>query len=162
MGAPHASKDHPIIKAVTFFYLAFSFFPMQTSPVFYSTSMCSDHKFGDLEMVSSQNNKESEKETSPRLHPEALTAVFQQSGSQSPDSRMVGATPLPLLGTREVVAVRFPSCLPHCGMWHPLVPACRPQESRRAGCQATLSCEHSASLFLSLAEGGGRQLIPVA
>ncbi|XP_044628922.1 TBC1 domain family member 8 isoform X2 [Equus asinus] len=59
-----------------------------TSPVFYSTSMCSDHKFGDLEMVSSQNNKESEKETSPRLHPEALTAVFQQSGSQSPDSRM--------------------------------------------------------------------------
>ncbi|XP_030885196.1 TBC1 domain family member 8 [Leptonychotes weddellii] len=61
---------------------------MQTSPVFHSTSMCSDHKFGDLEMVSSQNSEESEKEKSPRLHPEALISVFQQAGSQSPDSRM--------------------------------------------------------------------------
>nr|XP_021535982.1 TBC1 domain family member 8 [Neomonachus schauinslandi] len=61
---------------------------MQTSSVFHSTSMCSDHKFGDLEMVSSQNSEESEKEKSPRLHPEALISVFQQAGSQSPDSRM--------------------------------------------------------------------------
>ncbi|XP_044119610.1 TBC1 domain family member 8 isoform X4 [Neovison vison] len=59
-----------------------------TSPVFHSTSMCSDHKFGDLEMVSSQNSEESDKEKSPRLHPEALISVFQQAGSQSPDSRM--------------------------------------------------------------------------
>ncbi|XP_037662348.1 TBC1 domain family member 8 isoform X2 [Choloepus didactylus] len=59
-----------------------------TSPVFHSTSMCSDHKFGDLELVSSQNSKESEREKSPLLHPEALTAVFQQSGSQSPDFRV--------------------------------------------------------------------------
>lgn len=55
-----------------------------TSSVFYSTSMCSD-KFGDLEMVSSQNGEEKEK--SPLPHPEPLT-VFQQSGSQSPDSRL--------------------------------------------------------------------------
>lgn len=58
------------------------------SPVFHSTSICSDHKFGDLEMVSSQNSEESEKERSLRLHPEALRAVFQQSSSQSPDPRM--------------------------------------------------------------------------
>ncbi|XP_057650457.1 TBC1 domain family member 8 isoform X3 [Chionomys nivalis] len=57
-----------------------------TSSVFYSTSMCSD-KFGDLEMVSSQNGEEREKEKSPLPHPEPLT-VFQQSGSQSPDSRL--------------------------------------------------------------------------
>ncbi|KAF5926210.1 hypothetical protein HPG69_011337 [Diceros bicornis minor] len=59
-----------------------------TSPVFYSTSMCSDHKFRDLEMVSSQNSEESETQKSPQLRPEALIAVFQQSGGQSPDSRM--------------------------------------------------------------------------
>ncbi|XP_051008685.1 TBC1 domain family member 8 isoform X2 [Acomys russatus] len=58
-----------------------------TSPVFYSTSMCSD-KFGDLEMVSSQSSEEREKEQSPLPHPEPLTALFQQSGSQSPDSRL--------------------------------------------------------------------------
>ncbi|KAK7828464.1 hypothetical protein U0070_008973 [Myodes glareolus] len=58
-----------------------------TSSVFYSTSMCSD-KFGDLEMVSSQNGEEREKEKSPLPHPEPLTAVFQQSGGQSPDSRL--------------------------------------------------------------------------
>ncbi|XP_028721591.1 TBC1 domain family member 8 isoform X3 [Peromyscus leucopus] len=58
-----------------------------TSPVFYSTSMCSD-KFGDLEMVSSQSSEEREKDKSPLPHPEPLTAVFQQSGSQSPDSRL--------------------------------------------------------------------------
>lgn len=56
-----------------------------TSPVFYSTSLCSgNHRFGGLEMVSSQNSEEREKETSPLMHPEA----FRQSGSQSPDSRM--------------------------------------------------------------------------
>ncbi|XP_006916236.2 TBC1 domain family member 8 isoform X2 [Pteropus alecto] len=58
------------------------------SPAFHSTSMCSDHKFGNLEMVSSQNSEGSGTEKSPRLHPEALRAVFQQSASQSPDSRM--------------------------------------------------------------------------
>ncbi|XP_013206526.2 TBC1 domain family member 8 isoform X2 [Microtus ochrogaster] len=57
-----------------------------TSSVFYSTSMCSD-KFGDLEMVSSQNGEEREKEKSPLPHPEPLT-VFHQSGGQSPDSRL--------------------------------------------------------------------------
>jgi len=59
---------------------------MQTSPVFHSTSLCSgSHRFGGLEMVSSQNSEEREKETSPRMHPEA----FRQSGSQSPDSGLV-------------------------------------------------------------------------
>lgn len=59
---------------------------MQTSPVFHSTSLCSgNHRFGGLEMLSSQNSEEREKETSPLMHPEA----FRQSGSQSPDSRMV-------------------------------------------------------------------------
>ncbi|XP_044781602.1 TBC1 domain family member 8 isoform X3 [Bubalus bubalis] len=56
-----------------------------TSPVFHSTSLCSgNHRFGGLEMVSSQNSEEREKEMSPRMHPEA----FRQSGSQSPDSRL--------------------------------------------------------------------------
>ncbi|KAI4577014.1 hypothetical protein MJT46_002849 [Ovis ammon polii x Ovis aries] len=56
-----------------------------TSPVFHSTSLCSgNHRFGGLEMVSSQNSEEREKETSPLMHPEA----FRQSGSQSPDSRL--------------------------------------------------------------------------
>ncbi|XP_049712271.1 TBC1 domain family member 8 isoform X1 [Elephas maximus indicus] len=59
-----------------------------TSPVFHSTSMCNDHKFGDLEMVSSQHSEESEKEKSPLLNPEALITIFQQSSPQSPDSRM--------------------------------------------------------------------------
>ncbi|CAH7232128.1 Tbc1d8 [Phodopus roborovskii] len=57
------------------------------SPVFYSASICSD-KFGDLEMVSPQRSGEKEKEESPLPHPEPLTAVFQQSGSQSPDSHL--------------------------------------------------------------------------
>ncbi|XP_060225897.1 TBC1 domain family member 8 isoform X4 [Meriones unguiculatus] len=57
------------------------------SPVFYSTSICSD-KFGDLEMVSSRSSEEGEKEKSPRPHPEPLTAGFQHSGSQSPDSSL--------------------------------------------------------------------------
>ncbi|KAB0381292.1 hypothetical protein FD755_009076, partial [Muntiacus reevesi] len=57
-----------------------------TSPVFHSTSLCSgNHRFGGLEMVSSQNSEEREKETTPRMHPEA----FRPSGSQSPDSRLV-------------------------------------------------------------------------
>lgn len=56
-----------------------------TSPVFHSTSLCSgNHRFGGLEMVSSQNSEEREKETTPRMHPEA----FRPSGSQSPDSRL--------------------------------------------------------------------------
>ncbi|XP_055395430.1 TBC1 domain family member 8 isoform X2 [Bubalus kerabau] len=56
-----------------------------TSPVFHSTSLCSgNHRFGGLEMVSSQNSEEREKEMSPRMHPEA----FRQSGSQSPDLRL--------------------------------------------------------------------------
>ncbi|KAM9722539.1 TBC1 domain family member 8 isoform 2-T2 [Dama dama] len=56
-----------------------------TSPVFHSTSLCSgNHRFGGLEMVSSRNSEEKEKETSPRMHPEA----FRPSGSQSPDSRL--------------------------------------------------------------------------
>ncbi|XP_053445906.1 TBC1 domain family member 8 isoform X2 [Nycticebus coucang] len=58
------------------------------SPVFHSANMCSDHRFGDLEMVSSQNSEESGKEKSPLLHPDAPVTVFQQSDSQSPDSRM--------------------------------------------------------------------------
>ncbi|XP_055463316.1 TBC1 domain family member 8 [Psammomys obesus] len=58
-----------------------------TSPVFYSTSICSD-KFGDLEMASSQSSEEGEKEKSPLPHPEPLTAGFQHSDSQSPDSRL--------------------------------------------------------------------------
>uniref|UniRef100_A0A8D0XFK0 TBC1 domain family member 8 n=1 Tax=Sus scrofa TaxID=9823 RepID=A0A8D0XFK0_PIG len=69
-----------------------------TSPVFYSANMCSDHRFGGLETLSSQNNEEREKETNPRLHPEALVAAFRQSGSQSPDSRLVaraGTKPAP-------------------------------------------------------------------
>ncbi|XP_006887861.1 PREDICTED: TBC1 domain family member 8 isoform X2 [Elephantulus edwardii] len=58
-----------------------------TSPVFHSPNMCGDHKFGDHEMVSLQNSEEgSEKEKSPPLNPEALIAIFQQSGGQSPDS----------------------------------------------------------------------------
>lgn len=44
----------------------------QTSSVFHSTNMCSDHKFGDLEAVSPQNREEGDKEMSPPLHPEAL------------------------------------------------------------------------------------------
>lgn len=72
--------------------------------------MCSDHKFGDLEMVSSQNSEESDKEKSPRLHPEALISVFQQAGSQSPDSRMVGDLALPLQGPGELARVGVPRC----------------------------------------------------
>ncbi|KAM5318574.1 TBC1 domain family member 8 isoform 1-T1 [Glossophaga mutica] len=58
------------------------------SHVFHSTSMCSGHKFRDLEMMSSQNSEESEEEQSLQQHPQALKAVLEQSGSQSPDVRM--------------------------------------------------------------------------
>ncbi|XP_047378005.1 TBC1 domain family member 8 isoform X2 [Sciurus carolinensis] len=58
-----------------------------TSPVFYSTSICSDHTFGVLEMVSCHSSKERE-DTIPPLHPGPLTAVFLPSGSQNPDSRL--------------------------------------------------------------------------
>ncbi|MBZ3878871.1 TBC1 domain family member 8 [Sciurus carolinensis] len=64
-----------------------------TSPVLYLTSMCSDHKFGDLEMVSCHSSKDHE-DKSPPLHLEPLTMVLQPLGSQNPDSRLVGeATP---------------------------------------------------------------------
>ncbi|MBZ3885458.1 TBC1 domain family member 8 [Sciurus carolinensis] len=64
-----------------------------TSPVLYLTSMCSEHKFGDLEMVSCHSSKERE-DTIPPLHPGPLTVVLQPLGSQNPDSRLVGeATP---------------------------------------------------------------------
>ncbi|KAM6179767.1 TBC1 domain family member 8 isoform 2-T2 [Erethizon dorsatum] len=55
------------------------------TPVFYS-SMCGDHRFGDLEMVSPQSSEENEKSLLPR--PEPLTPVFPQSGSPRPDSRL--------------------------------------------------------------------------
>ncbi|XP_035884260.1 TBC1 domain family member 8 isoform X5 [Phyllostomus discolor] len=58
------------------------------SHVFHSTSMCSGHKFRDLEMISSQNSEEGEEEQSLQQHPQALKAVLEQSGSQSPDTRM--------------------------------------------------------------------------
>lgn len=67
------------------------YFPLQAPHVFHSASMYSEHRFGDLEMVSSQKSEESE-EKSPQLHPKALSAVLQQSGSQCPDLRMVGDT----------------------------------------------------------------------
>ncbi|XP_068421195.1 TBC1 domain family member 8 isoform X3 [Eschrichtius robustus] len=59
-----------------------------TSSVCHSASMWGDHRFGRIEMVSSQNSEEREKEMSPQLHPEALVAGFRRSGSQSPDSRL--------------------------------------------------------------------------
>ncbi|XP_076990013.1 TBC1 domain family member 8 isoform X3 [Tamandua tetradactyla] len=61
-----------------------------TSPVnvFHSTSVCSDHRFGDLELLSPQNSKDSEMETSRLPQPEALVAAVQHVGSQSPDSPM--------------------------------------------------------------------------
>ena len=77
------------------FSLIFFFLPMQTSSVFHSASMWGDHRFGRIEMVSSQNSEEREKEMSPQLHPEALVAGFRRSGSQSPDSRLVGDEALP-------------------------------------------------------------------
>lgn len=64
--------------------------------------MCSD-KFGDVEMVSPQSSEEREKEKSPLPHSEPLTAVFQQSGSQSPDSRLVSEMP-PVQGTAQLPA----------------------------------------------------------
>ncbi|MBZ3888031.1 TBC1 domain family member 8 [Sciurus carolinensis] len=64
-----------------------------TSPVLYLTSRCSDHKFGDLEMVSFHSSKERE-DKSPPLHPGHLTVVLQPLGSQNPDSHLVvEATP---------------------------------------------------------------------
>ncbi|XP_073906478.1 TBC1 domain family member 8 isoform X3 [Castor canadensis] len=54
-----------------------------TSPVFYSASACSEHRFGGLAVESSQSQQESEKERSSLPQPESLTAIFQ-----SPDSRL--------------------------------------------------------------------------
>ncbi|MBZ3880284.1 TBC1 domain family member 8 [Sciurus carolinensis] len=60
-----------------------------TSPVLYLTSMCTEHKFGDLEMVSCHSSKEHE-DKSPPLCPGPLTVVLQPLGSQNPDSHLVG------------------------------------------------------------------------
>nr|XP_036875881.1 TBC1 domain family member 8 isoform X3 [Manis javanica] len=59
-----------------------------TSPMFHSTSMCSDHKFGDLEMVSSPNSGDSGTEKIPWLSPAALITSCRWSASQSPDASM--------------------------------------------------------------------------
>lgn len=101
---------------MTFFYLSSP--PMQVSHVFHSSSMCSGHKFRDLEMMSSQNSEEGEEEQSLQQHPQALRAVLEQSGSQSPDVRMVGAysaCPRP----HRVCTEWLPSPLTHCGAQHP-------------------------------------------
>ncbi|XP_027698376.1 TBC1 domain family member 8 [Vombatus ursinus] len=58
----------------------------RTSSLFQSTSVCSDQKFGSLKL--SQNGNKVDKETSPLPNSEALLAIFHQSGTQSPDSRM--------------------------------------------------------------------------
>lgn len=82
--------------------------------------MCSDHRFGGLETLSSQNNEEREKETNPRLHPEALVAAFRQSGSQSPDSRLVGDWVLSSPCTRGRGRGRWWGCgFPQTGAWLP-------------------------------------------
>ncbi|MBZ3870877.1 TBC1 domain family member 8 [Sciurus carolinensis] len=59
-------------------------------------SMCSDHKFGDLEMVSCHSRKERE-DKSPPLHLKPLTVVLQPLGSQNPDSHLVGSEATPSL-----------------------------------------------------------------
>lgn len=83
--------------------------------------MCSDHRFGGLETLSSQNNEEREKETNPRLHPEALVAAFRQSGSQSPDSRLVGDWVLSSPCTRGRGRGRWWGCgFPQTGAWLPV------------------------------------------
>ncbi|XP_068929132.1 TBC1 domain family member 8 isoform X3 [Petaurus breviceps papuanus] len=51
-----------------------------------SATMCGDQKFGALKL--SQNGNKADKETSPLPNSEALIAIFHQSGTQSPDSRM--------------------------------------------------------------------------
>uniref|UniRef100_A0A8C2VRA4 TBC1 domain family member 8 n=1 Tax=Chinchilla lanigera TaxID=34839 RepID=A0A8C2VRA4_CHILA len=58
-------------------------FGMMT-PVFYS-SMCGDHRFGDVEMVSPQSSEE--KGLSPPC-PEPLTPVFPPPGSPRPDAHL--------------------------------------------------------------------------
>lgn len=67
-------------------------------------------------MVSSQSSEESEKEKSPLLHPDALVTAFQQSGSQSPDSQMVGDAWCPSWTTELSRGLEgLPSCLSHHG-----------------------------------------------
>ncbi|XP_072470787.1 TBC1 domain family member 8 isoform X3 [Notamacropus eugenii] len=56
------------------------------SSLFQSASVCDDQKFGNLKL--SQNGNKGDKETSPLPNSEALIAIFHQSGTQSPDSRM--------------------------------------------------------------------------
>ncbi|MBZ3889335.1 TBC1 domain family member 8 [Sciurus carolinensis] len=64
-----------------------------TVPLSPPLCQCSDHKFGDLEMVSCHSSKERE-DKSPPLHPGHLTVVLQPLGSQNPDSHLVvEATP---------------------------------------------------------------------
>ncbi|XP_036118655.1 TBC1 domain family member 8 isoform X2 [Molossus molossus] len=55
--------------------------------VFPSASVCGDHKFEDLAMVSSQDSEDGEEGKSPLLRLEARRAVLQPSSSQSPDLR---------------------------------------------------------------------------
>lgn len=89
------------------------------SPVFHSRSMCGDHRFGDLEMVSSQRSEESEKEERPLLQPDALVTALQQSGSRSPDSQMVGDAWCPSWTTELSRGLRgLLSCLSHRGTRH--------------------------------------------
>ncbi|XP_043850608.1 TBC1 domain family member 8 isoform X1 [Dromiciops gliroides] len=57
-----------------------------TSSLFQSNNVCGDQKFGTLKL--SQNGNKIDKETSPLPNSEALIAIFHQSGTQSPDSRM--------------------------------------------------------------------------
>ncbi|XP_051840700.1 TBC1 domain family member 8 isoform X1 [Antechinus flavipes] len=58
----------------------------ETSSLFQSTSVCSDQKFGNFKL--SQNGNMVDKETNLLPNSEALIAIFHQSGTQSPDSRM--------------------------------------------------------------------------
>lgn len=116
--------------------------------------MCNDHKFGDLEMVSSQNSEESEKEKSPRLHPEALISVFHRAGSQSPDSRMVGGLALPPPGPQQSQhGWGFPAVRPAAG--HAPASA-RPEGLRRAGVVQVAGRPRSWRLSLSLLGSSGR------
>ncbi|XP_074069913.1 TBC1 domain family member 8 isoform X3 [Macrotis lagotis] len=57
-----------------------------TSSLFQSTTVCDDQKFGTLKL--SENGNRVDNETSPLPNSEALIAIFHQSGTQSPDSRM--------------------------------------------------------------------------
>lgn len=117
---------------------------MQMSHMFHSTSMCSGHKFRDREMMSSQNSEEGEEEQSLQQHPQALKAVLEQSGSQSPDSRMVGAYSVCSRPHRVCMVM---ASQPSDSLWS--------SASRRAGVAGTASFP----LFASLAQSGRSPLI---